>query len=147
MKILDSNKVGMLIIAVIVILGVFICCYEVVQTIPIESIPAPLVPYWKYIVMLFGTAGATFIFGFGRNILGYLRNWWSSGYKADYDIKRLYSTWMYYAGTFTTINAVIFSVIPGELGVIIQGVAQIIIVLFDFGASEIKRLKTSIKNG
>lgn len=131
-----DKKIAQVIASLIVGITVFVGLDSLVHSLALSDIPSFLLPYWSYIQQFFDNSHIILIVAFGRNILGYLRNYFRTKYTAVYNVNKLYETWMYYIGGLTTVLVCV----PTPY----NAMAAAIIVLLDFVTSEIKKLKTGL---
>lgn len=132
---MDKQQIAQILVSLIICIAVFIGLNSLVQSLPLTDVPLFLQPYWLYVQQFFAKSQIIVAVTFGRNILGYLRNYYRSEIGESYDVKRLYETWMYYIGGLTTV----LTVVPAPY----DAMCAAVIVLLDFVTSEIGKLRES----
>lgn len=115
-----------------------------VKQVPIENVPEFCLPWWNYIVAFFSSVPWIAMIGIGRNVWGYLRNyWWKEG-GATYNFKQLKTTLAMYIGLLTTIQA-IGTYLPDPYGTYFVTICTAIIVVLDLALSEIAHMQAGTR--
>jgi len=115
-------------LAVLTILG------EALKGVDANAFPEPLNSIIVYLQLFFGTAIAIFLVGLGRNISGYVTNYYKSELSEIYDINKYHTTIVYYLGFVTTV----FAIVPPPY----NQIAVAVLVVLDYVYSAYKTLKT-----
>jgi len=97
----NGKKTVYLVATLLVTIAVLLGLNSWALSIDVNSLPSTLQPYVVTLIAFLSSGTGTLGIGVGRNALGYLLNL-VKGTDADYEIKRLYSTWLYYYGFIGT---------------------------------------------
>lgn len=138
----NKTKTAELLLVVIVTLAILIGLSEAVKLIDITIFPEQIQPAISIFIVFMGSGTMLFVVGFGRNVLGFLRNYFKTHHKEDYDINRLYSTWFYYYGILGTTIAFVKTVVPPIYADPIVAIMTAVAVVLDFVLSEINKLRS-----
>lgn len=149
MNFMDVKKSGLVILIATVIIGVFIGVSELVTQIQVSDVPVMLQGVWEYIVTFFVLAPVITIIAFGRNIYGYLVEYFKSEHSEEYDLNKLGETLTVYIGVITTLLASIepiASLLPlpySDYVAVVMGVAAAVIVILDLVRQQFNILKST----
>jgi len=100
---MSVKTTGSILLLAIIALAVFTSAAVLIQQVPIESVPELLLPVWEYIVTVFSLAPVITVIAFGRNILGFLVNYFKENHQEEYDFDKLGETLTLYIGVITTL--------------------------------------------
>lgn len=131
---MNQEKTAKLLLVVVLILAVFIGVNEAIKTVDLASVPEFVLPAWNYVVVFFSSLTGTTLVAFGRNVLGYLRNYCRTEYSEVYKANRFYETLVFYLGIVTTIA----TIVPAPYNTVFIGV----VIVFDFAISEYNKLRS-----
>jgi len=130
----NAKKTAYLMLAIFVTTVVLVGLAIGIQQLDVEALPEEWQKAAVPIVAFVTSGSGLFLVSVGRNIIGFLRNWWRTKGKETYDVSRLYATWFYYYGTIGTVLAL---PIPSPY----KEIAILIIVMLDFLTSELGKLQ------
>jgi len=137
---LNTEKTGKLLLAIIVALAVLQGLQYVAETVDISALPSSLQPAMLVLKAFVVSGTGLFFFGLGRNVVGYLRNFWSKNYKETYDVNRLFATYAYYQAVVGGALALV-EILPTQYREPIIAIVGIAAILLDFVMSEVGKLK------
>jgi len=98
---MSVKTIGSVLLVAILALAVFTSLPLLIQQVPTETIPTILLPIWGYIVTFFSLALVITVIAFGRNILGFLINYFKTNHGEEYDFNKLGKTLTLYIGIIT----------------------------------------------
>ena len=126
----------------IIIMGVLIGIDGLVRSV--SEVPTWFETPWRYIALFFSSTPWIILVGFGRNVLGFLRNYFRTQHAAQYNPDKLYETWSLYAASVVAIVA-FASAVPSPYDKIATAVGSAIVVVVDLITSEIGHLREKKK--
>lgn len=111
----NVKKPGLVLLIAIMFIGTLVGVSNAVASVNPNDVPTMLQGVWNYIVTFFALAPVITVVAFGRNIYGYLVEYFKGEYSEEYDFSKLGETLTMYVGLITTmITAIepISSVVP-----------------------------------
>ena len=134
----QESKIWQWVLATILIIIAVMGIQMFADALVVEDLPEFAQPYFEVFVVFMNTAQITFGIAWGRNLLGFLRNWLATNRKEKYDVNRLGTTWFYYYGMIGTAMATLTAVpIPAPYDAIFKVVWTALTVALDFVSSEL----------
>ena len=138
---MSAKTTGSVLLVAILALAAFTSATALIQQVPTESVPELLLPIWGYIVTFFSLAPVITVIAFGRNILGFLVNYFKTNHGEEYDFDKLGETLTFYIGTLTTILT-IASLLPEPYNSIVSAVGAAAVVMLDLIKKQLIALKS-----
>jgi ABC-type thiamin/hydroxymethylpyrimidine transport system permease subunit len=121
---------------IIIVLGVLIGLQTLVQGVPIEDVPVSFRDVFAVVKTFFSSAPVLALIGFGRNIYGYLVEYFKSECSEEYDWSKLAKTLTLYIGAISTLITVA-QTLPEPYGEIISTIGSAVIIILDLTKKQI----------
>ena len=145
---MDEEKMGKVVLIVILLLAAFTAVKTFVESVNIADIPEVVRPHWTLVVVIFTTGVGAFVIAIAYNIYGYLTAYYG-GLATAYVPEKLYKTLVQFAGYFTTIDATlaVAQIYMGETEWlwIVSMIAKIVFVAVKAVINEVEKLRATPK--
>lgn len=148
---MNASTIGKVTLIAIVVLGVFTYAAATIPDVPLSSVPDFLLPFWIPLQTFFTLAAATSLVGFIVSISGYLKNYFATNHKEEYDFNKLAKTLTVWIGLITaslTAAESFAQILPAPYNeyvrvviVVITAVAAVLTVIKDMFAEFIQKIR------